>query len=168
MYRFVCIVYLTLARLRKLFPDRLILSGILALLYLLFVICYLLVVGCWLLLVGGWWLVVVGWLFLTFNYSLLIDKVGWAEINALQTPREERLSFPRRRESKAYWRKTKSAINYVHLLKVGWAKKITHFPIYDGGILPTLQSLFIQVGWAKKITHFPIYHRIILPTLQSH
>ena len=39
-----------------------------------------------------------------------------AGINAPQTPLEEKLSFPRRRESKAYRRGTKSAINYVHLL----------------------------------------------------
>jgi len=36
----------------------------------------------------------------------------------MQTISEEKLSFPRRRESKAYRRRRKSAINYVHLLRV--------------------------------------------------
>ncbi len=39
-----------------------------------------------------------------------------AEINAPQTQLEKKLSFPRMRESTAYRRVTKSAINYVHLL----------------------------------------------------
>ncbi len=50
----------------------------------------------------------------TKNHPKLVSR--WAEINAPQTPLEEKLSFPRRRESTAYLRGTKSAINYVHLL----------------------------------------------------
>jgi hypothetical protein len=40
----------------------------------------------------------------------------WAKINTSQTQEEEKLSFPRRRESTDFWRGTNSAINYVHLL----------------------------------------------------
>ena len=48
-----------------------------------------------------------------------------AEINAPQTISEKKLSFPRRRESKAYRRGTKSAINYVHLLIYLRGKNLT-------------------------------------------
>ena len=59
------------------------------------------------------------------HQSLVISISRWAEINAPQTRSGEKLSFPRRRESTAYRRGTKSAINYVHLLtKLYQASKI--------------------------------------------
>jgi len=55
---------------------------------------------------------------------LIISR--WAEINTPQAISEEKLSFPRRRESTVYRRETKSAINYVHLLTYNRKKTVSN------------------------------------------